>query len=254
MTRAEAFAPGRVELLGNHTDYNEGIVLGAAIDRGVRIAGESSSTNRITLSSAMMGELEIETTQLVPQTAQAWSNYVLGVVAEMRTAGVHTGGFLARIESDVPAGAGLSSSAALEIATALFLLKLADLEMPAMAIAKLSQRAEHSFVGVQSGLLDQVCSLFGQKDHVVYFDARTEEVRTFPFPSDLALIITESGSRRELKSGFYNQRREETAAAAKALGVPALRDATSTMLSSLSPLLHRRAAHIVGENERVERA
>src|SRR5207302_9900012 len=127
-------------------------------------------------------------------------------------------GFSARIESDVPAGAGLSSSAALEIATAFFLLKLARREMAPMEIAKVCQRAEHSFVGVQSGLLDQVCSIFGQEDRVVYFDARTEEVRTFPFPGDLALIITESGSERELKSGFYRQRRAEPRAAADALG------------------------------------
>src|SRR5438270_4301275 len=234
---ASAYAPGRVELLGNHTDYNEGVVLGAAIDRGVRVTGERWAKDRITLSSAMMGDVEIGSTQLVAQSEQEWANYVLGVVHEMKIAGVSIDGFSARIESDVPAGAGLSSSAALEIATAFFLLKLARREMAPMEIAKVCQRAEHSFVGVQSGLLDQVCSIFGQEDRVVYFDARTEEVRTFPFPGDLALIVTESGSERELKSGFYNQRRAETRAAADALGIPALRDASFAILSTLPPLL-----------------
>ena len=254
MKRAEASAPGRVELLGNHTDYNQGVVLGAAIDRGVRVTGESRDDGRIVIESSMMGRAEIRPGDLVPRTEQPWTNYVLGVANELRNAGVPVHGFSAQIESDVPAGAGLSSSAAFEVATALFLLKLADAELPPMEIARVCQRAEHKFVGVQSGLLDQVCSIFGKADHVVHFDARTEEVRNVPFPRGLALVITESGQTRELASGLYNQRREETRAAANALGVPALRDASVAMLSTLPPLLQRRAAHIVGENERVERA
>jgi galactokinase len=254
MTRAEAYAPGRVELLGNHTDYNEGLVLGAAIDRGVRVAGELRDDGRVILQSTMMGEIDISSTDLAPQTAHTWANYPLGVLKELRAAGRAISGFSARIESDVPAGSGLSSSAAFEVATALFILKLVEERMPPLEIAKLCQRAEQRFVGVQSGLLDQVCSIFGRKDHVVYFDARSEEVRAIPFPDNLALIIAESGTKRELTSGFYNQRRAETQAAADALHVSALRDASFEMLASLSPLLHRRAAHIVGENERVARA
>src|SRR3954467_3071939 len=161
MNRAEAFAPGRVELLGNHTDYNEGVVLGAAIDRGVKVTGESRADGGIALQSAMMGELEISATNLRPQTAQRWANYPLGVVNELRAAGFEIEGFSAQIDSDLPAGSGLSSSAAFEVATAFLLLKLLDREVPRMEIAKLCQRAEHSFVGVQSGLLDQVCSIFG---------------------------------------------------------------------------------------------
>ena len=254
MKRAEAYAPGRVELLGNHTDYNDGVVLGAAIDRGVRVTGESRGDGRVVIESTMMGRAEIAPDDPGPRAEQPWTNYVLGVATELKNAGVLVPGFSAQIESDVPAGAGLSSSAAFEVATALLLLKLADAELPPMEIARLCQRAEHKFVGVQSGLLDQVCSLFGKSDHVVHFDARTEEVRDVPFPRGLALVITESGQTRELASGFYNQRREETRAAADALRVPALRDATVAMLSTLPPLLQRRAAHIVGENERVQRA
>jgi galactokinase len=138
----------------------------------------------------------------------------------------------------------------------MFLLKLADRPLPPLEIAKLCQKAEHEFVGVKSGLLDQVCSIFGRAGHAVFFDARSEEVRTIPFPSGFKLVIAESGHKRELLTGLYNERREETRAAAEALGVRALRDVSTDLLmkSNLPLLLRRRAAHIVGEIERVGRA
>ena len=254
--RAAAYAPGRVELLGNHTDYNEGLVLAAAIDRGVRVSGARRSDQRIALRSSSLGEFEIACDGLRPQKEPGWVNYPLGVVRELLDAGIQVGGFSAEIESDLPSCCGLSSSAALEVATAFFLLQLFEAELPPMQIARLCQRAEHRFVGVQSGLLDQVTSIFGRADHAVFFDARSEEVRTIPFPPGLALIIAESGTKRELAGGLYNQRRGETRAAAAALGLVALRDILPNELErrDLPPLLRRRAAHIVGENERVERA
>jgi galactokinase len=249
-----AYAPGRVELLGNHTDYNEGVVLGAAINRGLTISGSRRDDAVISVSSGTMGRVEISCSELRPQTKERWANYVLGVAHELPFS---VGGFSAEIAGDLPAGAGLSSSAALEVSTALFLLKLHQRDLPLLEVAKICQRAEHLFAGVQSGLLDQVTSLFGRADHAVFFDCRTEEVRTIPFPKGLALIIAESGKKRELASGEYNARREETSAAAAAFGVRALRDVTSTQLAArpdLPDLLRRRAAHIVGENERVWRA
>ena len=254
--RAEAFAPGRVELLGNHTDYNQGLVLAAAIDRGLKVSGERRVDGRIAIHSSARGEFEIRIEDLRPQDEPRWVNYVLGVVRELLDAGVPIEGFSARIEGDLPSGCGLSSSAALEVATALLLLKLSGTQLPPMQLARLCQRAEHRFVGVQSGLLDQITSIFGRADHAVFFDARNEEVRPIPFPPDLALIITESGRKRELSDGLYNERREETRAAAQALGVVALRDISPNELEKrdLPPLLRRRAAHIVGENERVQRA
>jgi galactokinase len=139
---------------------------------------------------------------------------------------------------------------------ALLLLKLHGSELAPMKIAKLCQRAEHKFAGVESGLLDQVTVIFGRANHAVYFDALSEEVRTVPFPADLALVIADSGKRRSLSDGRYNLRREECHAAAKALGVTALRDAsTETVLrSNLLTPLRERALHVVGENERVLRA
>jgi galactokinase len=247
-----------VELLGNHTDYNQGVTLAAAIDRGLTVSGSVRSDQLISVGSkSALRRLEIPVSELRPQPVEAWSNYVLGVVNELVALGVPIEGFSADIEGNLPPGRGLSSSAALEVATAIFLLKLQRFEMPLMEVAKACQRAEHRFVGVQSGLLDQVTSLFGQMDHAVYFDARSEEVRAIPFPPELALIISDSALKRQLAKSDYNQRRQQSFAAAKLLGIPALRDISSAELEArthLDPLLRRRASHVVGENERVERA
>jgi len=255
--RVSAFAPGRVELLGNHTDYNEGVVLGAAIDRGLTVSGRSRQGNTIAIRSATMGQIIVEAEGLRPLTENRWANYALGVVRELIEAGIPVGGFEAEVDGNLPPRSGLSSSAAFEVATALFVLRLEQHELPPMALAKLCQRAEHRFVGVQSGLLDQVMSIFGREHQLIFFDTRTEEVRTIPFPADLALIIAGSGKERELSRGDYNLRREQTHAAASALGVHALRDVSSAQLSErsdLDPLLSRRARHVVEENERVQQA
>ena len=194
--RTEAYAPGRVELLGNHTDYNQGVVLAAAIDRGLKVRGERRSDGLIALRSSSLGKFEIRREDLQPQTESRWANYVLGVVNELLDAGISIDGFSAEIDGDLPPGCGLSSSAALEVATAFLLLKLFDARLAPFEIARLCQRAEHRFVGVRSGLLDQVTSIFGRAQHAVFFDARSEEVRTISFPPKLALVIAESGTKR----------------------------------------------------------
>ncbi|HXA10545.1 MAG TPA: galactokinase family protein, partial [Chthoniobacterales bacterium] len=135
--RVEAYAPGRVELLGNHTDYNQGLVLAAAINRGLKVSGERRSDGLITLRSSSLGEFEIARDDLRPQTEPRWANYVLGVVRELLDAGISVDGFSAAIEGDLPSGCGLSSSAALEVATALFLLKLRTATLPPLEIARL---------------------------------------------------------------------------------------------------------------------
>jgi len=253
---ASAYAPGRVELLGNHTDYNRGVVLAAAIDRGITARGSSRKDELITLASDLApGRVEVPLADVRPQPTERWANYPLGVVQQLQRLGYHIGGFEARISGDVPAGAGLSSSAALEVATAGLLMKLNGLQIAPLEVARLCQRAENEFVGVRSGLLDQATSVFGRADHVVYLDCKTEDVRTIPFPRGFALVIVESGVKHSLLQSQYNARREECAAAAKTLGVATLREVTPEALerarASLDPLLHRRATHIVGENERV---
>jgi len=250
-----ASAPGRVELLGNHTDYNEGVVLGAAINRVIRVSGVKNDQS-IHLTSADFGEVEVHPAELRPLQERQWANYILGVADELRKLHVPIRGFTANVGGDLPIGTGLGSSAAFELATALFLLKLFRARLAPLEIVKACQRAEHRYIGVQSGLLDQVISLFGRADHVVFFDCRSEEIRCVPFPAELALVIAQSGKKRELAEGEYNLRREETHAAALALGVHALRDVSSAELdrrADLSGLLRCRASHVIGENERVWR-
>ena len=259
MTPVSGYAPGRVELLGNHTDYNGGVVLAAAIDRGLTVTGISRNDDVIQLSSKLVeAQITVPLSDLRPRADERWANYALGVVKEFRAAGHKIGGFVAEISGDVPAGAGLSSSAAFEVATAGFLIALYDLRIDPLAVAKLCQRAENDFVGVQSGLLDQATSVFGRANHVVYLDCRSDEIRTLPLPTGLAMVIAQSHGKHDLLESLYNQRRAECAAAARALGVVSLREVSPGQLDAagpaLDPLLRRRAAHIVGENDRVFRA
>lgn len=244
-------------MLGNHTDYNEGVVLAGAIDRGVTVSGQRREDGIIALHSETLARhLEVPLGDIQPQSGERWANYPLGVVREFLAAGLPVGGFEVTISSTLPLGGGLSSSAALEVATARFLLKLYGLELQPMEVAKLCQQAENSFVGVRSGLLDQATSVFGRVDHAVFLDFRSEYVRTIPFPPGLSLLIADSGVKHSLVQGEYNERREQCHAAARAMGVKALRDVKIEQLTEadLDPLVRRRAVHVVGENERVWRA
>ncbi|HYY13102.1 MAG TPA: galactokinase [Chthoniobacterales bacterium] len=250
-----ADAPGRVEILGNHTDYNEGVVLAAAVDRTVRVRGNVRSDGRILLRSTLYPAVEIAISQLRPIRGESqWANYPLGVVSELAAAGIPIRGFSAVIETDLPARIGLGSSAALGVATAFFLLKLHRCALPPMEIAKVCQRSEHRFIGIESGLLDQVASIFAKRDQLVFFDCRAEEVRPISFPDDLALVVADSGTQRQLAQSEYNRRRKETRAAAAARGARSLRDVSSAQLNediNLPPLLRSRAAHVISENDRV---
>ena len=257
MQTFSARAPGRVELLGNHTDYNEGVVLSAAINYAVNVHGERRADSIASVQSVLTPEMvsqPVENPQR-QEGAGSWANYPLGVVAVLREEGFPIGGFHLNVESDLPVGAGLSSSAALEVATALLLMKLFSLEIEPMRLAKLCRRAENDFVGVKSGLLDQVSSIFGRRGNAIYLDCRSEQVSNIPLPDDTALLVFHCGVEHRLVGGEYNERREQCFAAAKGLGVPALRDVSGAQLEAgragLDPLIYRRAAHIVGEDERV---
>ncbi len=259
MNAVSTYAPGRVELLGNHTDYNQGVVLAAAIDRGVTVSGSRRSDDLICLSSSTAeASVEVQLAALRRQEQQSWANYALGVAREFILSGRDITGFDADVTGDLPIGAGLSSSAAFEVAIAYFLMRLHGFEIESLQLAKMCQRAENEFVGVRSGLLDQVTSIFGRAEHVVYLDCQSDEVQTIAFLPDLALVVADSGSKHSLIAGEYNMRREECAAAATALGVTSLREVTPAHLSAartaLDPKLFRRASHIVGENDRVWRA
>ncbi len=257
MNSLSARGPGRVELLGNHTDYNDGVVLSAAINFAVTVQGEVRADRNVTLHSTISPQAVCEPlSRLDKQTGDAsWANYPLGVASCLREADYPVEGFEMRISSDLPPGAGLSSSAALEVATACLLMKLFSLEIAPMELAKLCRRAENDFVGVKCGLLDQVSSIFGKRGQAVYLDCRSEKVENIPLPPQTELLVFHTGVEHRLVGGEYNERRERCFAAVRALGVPALRDVTAAHLeaarSQLDDLVYRRAAHVVGENERV---
>ena len=257
MNPLSARGPGRVELLGNHTDYNDGVVLSAAINFAVTVEGSRRDDDMATLHSSISPEPVHEPLSRLDRHvgASSWANYPLGVAYCLRQAGYPVDGFEMSVASDLPPGAGLSSSAALEVATARLLMKLYHLDIPPMELAKLCRRAENDFVGVKCGLLDQVSSIFGKRGQAVYLDCRSETVENIPLPPDTGLLVFHTGVEHRLVGGEYNERREQCFAAARALGVPALRDVSVAQLeaarSQLDDLVYRRAAHVVGENTRV---
>lgn len=253
MPDVTAFAPGRVEILGNHTDYNQGVVLSAALQLGITANGRALPDGSIRLSSAgMSGVFESNRSQGLNRSGQ-WVDYPLGVAEMLSQTGGEAGGFAISFESTLPAGAGLSSSAAMEVATAVLLTRLYPQVLSRMELAKLCRRAENEFVGVNCGLLDQASSVFGKKDHLVHLDCRSESVSNIPFPDHLGILIINSGVKHALTGGEYNERREQCFSAAECMGISALRDATSERLeaTAMPDLVKRRARHVVGENERV---
>jgi len=248
----KGFAPGRVEILGNHTDYNQGVVLAAALDLGITAEAERLSGRIIRLKSG--GEtnaVELNPDNLEPQGT--WSDYPAGVIQILRQEGFDIHGIDLSFSSDLPTGAGLSSSAALEVATAMVLDQCFDLGLKPMTLAKICRKAENSFVGVNCGLLDQATSVFGEKGKLVLLDCRDESTSTIPFPEGCGLLIIDSMVKHALTSGEYNERREDCFAAAKALGVDSLRDARTEDLDDLPDRVRKRASHVTGEIERVRR-
>ena len=256
MNSITAYAPGRAELLGNHTDYNEGYVLALAVDRGTTITGHARSDRKIEIHSRVLSKTEsIALDQLAAERVSPWSRYTLGVVDQFRRHDLPVEGFQAEITGDLPLGAGLSSSASLENATVLFLAKLFGAKLEPMQMARISQKAEHDFVGVRCGLLDQIASLMSKAHHATFIDCRTTEVGHVPLDGKLSVIIANSNMKHALVGGEYNERRSDCEAAAHALGVSFLRDVSTEMLTShkseMADRIYRRALHITGENERV---
>jgi galactokinase len=252
MQSATSFAPGRVELLGNHTDYNGGVVLSAALDLGISATGRGRDDRKIVLSSqGLEGTVTADLDTLA--ASGSWADYPLGVARMLREAGQPVGGFEAEFTSTLPLGAGLSSSAALEVCTAVLLMRLFHFSVGRLDLAKICRKAENEFVGVSCGLLDQVSSIFGKKEHAIFLDCRAETVENVAFPHGVALLVVNSGVKHALTGGEYNDRRDQCFEAARILGVPALRDTTTTQLNAaaMPELVKRRASHVVGENERV---
>ncbi|MFW5856403.1 MAG: galactokinase [Planctomycetota bacterium] len=256
-------APGRVEVLGNHTDYNEGFILSAAIDRYVVLAGRATDGQIASVySDAFERLIQFDTAKLRKDGTAPWCDYIMGVVDELRKAGHPVRGFECAVASDVPLGAGLSSSAALEVATAMLLSGVFGFELPSGDAARLCQRAENEFVGMNCGILDQWSSLHGQADHLIFLDCRDLSGRTVPLGSEVELILADTHAAHELVEGTYNRLREACFAAAAAFaevlpGVTHLRDVSVEQFAAhadrLSEDVRTKADHIVHENDRVQR-
>lgn len=254
---AGAFAPGRVEIMGNHTDYNGGFVLPAALDKGTVVLGAPTNDTSITLYAAdfrRMARFSVQTLQ--SDARNSWADYVLGVVQQLQRRGITIGGFQAVLASDVPSGSGLSSSAALEVATAFFLKKCFPYELSPMETARLAQEAENQFVGVQCGILDQFSSVFGQDGSLLFLDCMTLEHGAVKMGrDDIALVVCDSIVKHALTGGDYNTRRAECMAAAQSFGKQLLREVAWDEFTSGEmklPLNQRkRARHILMEDRRV---
>jgi galactokinase len=253
-----ARAPGRVEFIGNHTDYNGGTVLGAAIDRGVWVALARRTGGQRRFASEQRGEPVIVPLSPIEKQAgaAAWANYPLGVLAALPEFGLRApAGFDYFAVSDLPAGAGLSSSAAIELASALAFLEASGETAPRETVVRLARHAENRFVGVPCGILDQGVSGFGRKDHLVFIDCRGPSFATVPLPAGTHFWIFNTHTKHALVDGLYAERHRECMEAANALGVALLCDVTPAALSAaeanLRPVVFRRARHVVEEIARV---
>lgn len=254
-----AQAPGRVNLIGEHTDYNDGFVLPCAIDRGTLVAASPRTDRRVRVIAADMGdaldEFDLDL-PIVPTTAQPWANYVRGTLKHLLAARAPSlrGADIA-IAGNLPRGAGLSSSASLEVAVLQAFKSIHGLDgLDPTTMARIAQAAENHFVGCACGIMDQLISARGMAGHALLIDCRSLDATPVPLPAGLAVVVIESRVQRGLVDSAYNERRRQCQAAAKALGVPALRDADEALLAShraaMDATVYRRARHIVTENDR----
>jgi galactokinase len=241
-----ARAPGRANLIGEHTDYNEGFVLPVALDLATYIAGRRAGSLRLR-SLDESGDLEIDVTSGAGPE-RGWGRYATAVVRALLEAGHDPTGFEGVVASDVPVGAGLSSSAALEIALALALAP----DVRGLEMARICRRAENHFVGVACGLMDQLTATAAVAGKGLLIDCQTYDVTPIPLPESLAVLVVDSGVSRDLASSQYNDRVRECRAAARELELNSLRGASGEDLDRLqNPVLRRRARHVISENERV---
>ncbi len=256
-----SIAPGRVNLIGEHTDYNDGFVLPVAIEHDVRLVYRRRDDRTVRLYSLEFDAwAEFSLDSLVYDEKLFWANYVMGVAWALQEQGIALTGLEGVVSGNVPRGSGLSSSAALEVCCARAFLQAAGVDLPGPQIALATQRAENKFVGVNSGIMDQFISVMGQADHALLIDCRSLDYELIPFPKGAALVIGNTRASRSLASSAYNQRRTECEAGVAVLKtvlptITALRDVTSAQLEAhkalLDPVVYRRCRHVIGENERV---
>jgi galactokinase len=253
-----ARAPGRVNLIGDHTDYNDGFVLPMAIDREVWIAVRGRDDRRVAIHSIDFNEDATFALDDGGARKGGWVEYVRGVAWALEENGRPTRGWEGVAAGDVPLGAGLSSSAALELAAARTFAAVSGVVWQPVAMARLAQRAENEWVGVNCGIMDQLISAAGAAGHALLIDCRSLETRSVLVPEKASVVVLDTGTRRGLVDSAYNERRAQCEQAARFFGVPALRDVDLATFESregeLDPLTRRRARHVITENARTTAA
>jgi galactokinase len=252
-----ARAPGRVNLIGDHTDYNEGFVLPMAIDRAAWIALRPRDDSRVAAYSLDFKQSAAFDLADDERHGSGWQEYMRGIAWALRHSShvdATVRGWEGVVAGDVPLGAGLSSSAALELATARAFAGVSGIIWEPAVMARLAQRAENEWVGVNCGIMDQLISAAGEQDHALLIDCRSLRTRAVPLPSDASVVVLDTSTRRGLVDSAYNERRAQCEAAARFFGVRALRDVDLATLSArgggLDPVTRRRAQHVVTENAR----
>lgn len=248
-------APGRVNLIGEHTDYNDGFVLPCAIGPATMVAVSKRHDNNVEVVAADFDDARDQFSLESPlerNIEQPWADYVRGMMSSLQNAGYALSGANIAIAGNLPKGAGLSSSASLEVAVGKANLALADIAIDNTRLAQIAQRAECDFVGTKCGIMDQLISAQGKAGHALLIDCRSLGLTDVPVPDDVAIMIVHSGVTRGLVDGHYNARRRQCEAAATRMGVAALRDATLDMLEAagLDSVTKARARHVITENQR----
>jgi len=257
-----AYAPGRIEVLGNHTDYNEGFVLSAGIDLGTFfLAAPSSDSNCRVVAGNTMEETAFDVTSPTPAKGHAWSNYVKGVFAKLRERSIVKTGFIGMMLGNLPLGAGLSSSAALEMSAGLAFCELYGIKIEKLDLARIGQAAEHDYAGIRCGLLDQISVMFAGHNELVMSDFRAMKVDRVPMSSEAKFIVFNTRVKHSLVDSEYNERRATCEKSAIFFStvlkhpVTALRDVSWSEWKQYSPemdpVMARRSAHVIGENARV---
>jgi galactokinase len=249
-----ARAPGRVNLIGEHTDYNDGFVLPMAIDRTAWIALRPRPDRIVQIYSQDFDQTVTFDLDSLSRGGPGWAEYVKGVAWALGEASFTLRGWEGVLAGDVPVGAGLSSSAAVELAAACAFAAAGNLPWQPVQMARLAQQAENQWVGVNCGIMDQMISAAGVANHALLIDCRTLETHPAPLPEALAVVILDTATRRGLVDSAYNERRLQCEAAARFFGIPALRDVSLAQFQArqaqLDPLIARRARHVISENQR----
>ena len=254
------YSPGRINIIGEHTDYNEGFVFPAAVDKGIVAAIQKSDSNTSIAYAVDKNEtIEFSLNTLKPKPQGCWENYVLGVVSEIQNRSKTLGNFRIAFGGDIPGGAGMSSSAALENSVVFGLNELFDLGLSKDDMILISQKAEHNYVGVKCGIMDQYASMFGVENSALMLDCRTVKSKPFEIDfKDYELILINTNVKHSLSDSAYNDRRSVCESIAEMLSVKALRDATAYDLEAIkdqvTPVNYQKALYVIQENERVVKA